>query len=164
MYLAPNLSKRRRILNKRFLYLSARNRELHGAPRSSDIMMRPTPRSDSSKVWLPVNARDLGSMKEGQTLLKTLEGGMWKWHVTQPGDGRTRSNFQCNGHEDCKRELRVVQVNDDHARSPSRIRPGSAGVYMIQGRGSCAYLATAPGARKGDEEGEDCCRAARPAH
>ena len=60
-------------------------------------------------------------MKEGQTLLKTLEGGMWKWHVTQPGDGRTRSNFQCNGHEDCKRELRVVQVND---------------VYMIQGRGS----------------------------
>ena len=27
----------------------------------------------------------------------------------------------------------------------------------------CAYLATATGARKGDEEGEDCCRAARPA-
>ena len=102
----------------------ARDRELLGVPRSkrsSDIMMRPTPRSDSSKVWLPVNARDLGSMKEGQTLLKTLEGGMWKWHVTQPGDGRTRSNFQCNGHEDCKRELRVVKVND---------------VYMIQGRGS----------------------------
>ena len=60
-------------------------------------------------------------MKEGQALLKTLEGGMWKWHVTHPGDGRTRSNFQCNWHEDCKRELRVVQVND---------------VYMIQGRGS----------------------------
>ena len=103
------------------MYLCARDRELLGVPRSSDIMMRPTPRSDSSKVWLPVNARDLGSMKEGQTLLKTLEGGMWKWHVTQPGDGRTRSNFQCNGHEDCKRELRVVKVND---------------VYMIQGRGS----------------------------
>ena len=60
-------------------------------------------------------------MKEGQTLLKTLEGGMWKWHVSHPGNGRTRSNFQCNGHEDCNRELRVVKVND---------------VYMIQGRGS----------------------------
>ncbi len=120
MYLAPNLSKRRRILNKKFLYLSARNRELHGAPRSSDIMMRPTPRPNSSKVWLPVGARDLESMKEGQALLKTLEGGMWKWHVTNPGNSRM-ANFQCNGHEDCKRELRVVKVND---------------VYMIQGRGS----------------------------
>ena len=60
-------------------------------------------------------------MKEGQTVLKTLEGGMWKWHVTHPGDGRTRSDFQCNGHEDCERELRVVKVND---------------VYVIQGRGS----------------------------
>ena len=84
-------------------------------------MMRPTPRPNSSKVWLPVNVRDLGSMKEGQTVLKTLEGGMWKWHVTHPGDGRTRSDFQCNGHEDCERELRVVKVND---------------VYVIQGRGS----------------------------
>ena len=28
----------------------------------------------------------------------------------------------------------------------------------------CAYLATATGARKGDEEGEDSCRASRPAH
>jgi hypothetical protein len=120
VYLAPNLSKRRRILNKKFLYLSARNRELHGAPRSSDIMMRPTPRPNSSKVWLPVGARDLESMKEGQALLKTLEGGMWKWHVTNPGNSRM-ANFQCNGHEDCKRELRVVKVND---------------VYMIQGRGS----------------------------
>ena len=60
-------------------------------------------------------------MKEGQTVLKTLEGGMWKWHVTHPGDGRTRSDFQCNGHEDCEREMRVVKVND---------------VYVIQGRGS----------------------------
>ena len=59
-------------------------------------------------------------MKEGQALLKTLEGGMWKWHVTNPGNSRM-ANFQCNGHEDCKRELRVVKVND---------------VYMIQGRGS----------------------------
>jgi len=83
-------------------------------------MMRPTPRPNSSKVWLPVGARDLESMKEGQALLKTLEGGMWKWHVTNPGNSRM-ANFQCNGHEDCKRELRVVKVND---------------VYMIQGRGS----------------------------
>jgi len=59
-------------------------------------------------------------MKEGQALLKTLEGGMWKWHVTNPGNSRM-ANFQCNGHEDCERELRVVKVND---------------VYMIQGRGS----------------------------
>ena len=59
-------------------------------------------------------------MKEGQALLKTLEGGMWKWHVTHPGNGRTRANFQCNGHEACERELRVVNVNE---------------VYMIQGRG-----------------------------
>ena len=28
----------------------------------------------------------------------------------------------------------------------------------------CAYLATATGACKGDEEGKDCCRASRPAH
>ena len=28
----------------------------------------------------------------------------------------------------------------------------------------CAYLATATGARKGDEEGEDSCHASRPAH
>ena len=60
-------------------------------------------------------------MKEGQALLKTLEGGMWKWHVTHPGNGRTRANFQCNGHEACERELRVVKVD---------------AVYMIQGRGS----------------------------
>ena len=60
-------------------------------------------------------------MKEGQALLKTLEGGMWKWHVKNPGNGRTISNFECNGHEKCQRELRVVKVND---------------VYMIQGRGS----------------------------
>jgi hypothetical protein len=50
-------------------------------------------------------------MKEGQALLKTLEGGMWKWHVTNPGNSRM-ANFQCNGHEDCKRELRVVKVNE----------------------------------------------------
>jgi hypothetical protein len=99
---------------------SARSRESLVAPRSSDSMMRPTPRPNSSKVWLPVGARDLESMKEGQALLKTLEGGMWKWHVTNPGNSRM-ANFQCNGHEDCKRELRVVKVND---------------VYMIQGRGS----------------------------
>ena len=59
-------------------------------------------------------------MKEGQTVLKTLEGGMWKWQVKNPGNGRTISNFECNGHEECQRELRVVKVND---------------VYMIQGRG-----------------------------
>ena len=40
--------------------------------------------------------------------------------LTHPGDGRTRSDFQCNGHEDCERELRVVKVNY---------------IYMIQGRG-----------------------------
>jgi hypothetical protein len=60
-------------------------------------------------------------MKEGKALLKTLEGGMWKWQEKNPGNGRTISNFECNVHEDCKRELRVVKVND---------------VYVIQGRGS----------------------------
>ena len=45
---------------------------------------------------------------------------MWKWQVKNPGNGCTISNFVCNGHEKCQRQLRVVKVND---------------VYMIQGRG-----------------------------
>ena len=59
-------------------------------------------------------------MEGAQQQLKTLEGGRWKWQRKNPGDGVTISVFICNGHDDCKRELRVVKVNY---------------IYMIQGRG-----------------------------
>ena len=82
--------------------------------------MQPTEPPISSQEWLPVGAQDHESMEGGQQQLKTLEGGRWKWQRKYPGDGVTKSVFICNGHDNCKRELRVVKV--DH-------------IYMIQGRG-----------------------------
>ena len=86
-------------------------------------------------------------MKEGQTLLKTLEGGMWKWHVKHPGDGRTRSNFECNAHE-----LRVVKVNDVCLHDPGQRVPwrNSKGekegqLNPFSGTGEVAALRAQPG-------------------
>ena len=101
---------------------------MHGAPRSSDIMMQPSEPPISSQEWLPVGAQDHESMEGGQQQLKTLEGGRWKWQRKYPGDGVTKSVFICNGHDDCKRELRVVKVNQ---------------IYMIQGRGKHSAISNA---------------------
>jgi hypothetical protein len=48
-------------------------------------------------------------MKEGQALLKTLEGGMWKWHVTNPGNSHTNKKFLYLQAQAVGLEIRILE-------------------------------------------------------
>ena len=64
------------------------------------------------RSWVPVPlARVCATMREGREILKKLEGGKWKWAATS-GDCISTSIFQCNGHVECGRLLKVQKVDD----------------------------------------------------
>ena len=68
-------------------------------------------------VWITFAAAAVGNITDGKKALKAHTDeqnplAQWKWSKS-PGDGVTRACFQCNAHENCTKEIRVVEINGD---------------------------------------------------
>jgi hypothetical protein len=62
-------------------------------------------------MWKPVMQLKATLMKDAQKEAKTYESGRWRW-AKNPGDGRLRSSFQCNAHEECTKLIQVKLLHD----------------------------------------------------
>ena len=73
--------------------------------------------TSAAAVWITFAAAAVGNIADGKKALKAHTDeqnptAQWKW-AKNPGNGVTRACFQCNAHENCTKEIRVVEIDGD---------------------------------------------------